>query len=377
MIAISTRVKPVTVTVLTMILVGILLILMVPSPVKGNPVPMVQYTIEQNGNVTTVIPISSSGNVTAFYGYDTVKTASAYTGLEESETSVLFLYEDEGTGDLSLVFIHDIYNDDSGGQIVWEFSGIPSGAEFVVQDDDDTPQYNDGPYLVTSGNATVLWTWSPCCTDGGALSPLTSPFAITINPSFINGINNWDFLSDNIASPSVIPLDLEMLITITAQEVDEIEIDIDIKPGSYPNSINPNSKGVIPVAILTTDDFDASSADPETVVFGPLEASAVHYAMEDVDEDGDLDMILHFRTQEVGLAEGDTEAILTGQTTDGIEIIGTDSVRIVPPEGKGNPAGKPNPKANPEAPGQNKLPGEPATGKGKAKGKADAPGQNK
>ncbi len=30
-------------------------------------------------------------------------------------------------------------------------------------------------------------------------------------------------------------------------------VSIDIKPGSFPNSISPRSKGVIPVAILTTD----------------------------------------------------------------------------------------------------------------------------
>jgi len=37
-----------------------------------------------------------------------------------------------------------------------------------------------------------------------------------------------------------------------------IEVEIDIKPGSDPNSINPNSNGVIPVAILGSAIFDAS-----------------------------------------------------------------------------------------------------------------------
>jgi len=46
-----------------------------------------------------------------------------------------------------------------------------------------------------------------------------------------------------------------------------IEVDIDIKPGSDPNSINLKSKGVVPVAVLTTDGFDASTVDPETVGF--------------------------------------------------------------------------------------------------------------
>jgi hypothetical protein len=112
------------------------------------------------------------------------------------------------------------------------------------------------------------------------------------------------------------------------------EVEIDIKPGSFPNSINPNSKGVIPVAILTTADFDATTVDAETVRFGPAGAEAVHWALEDVDDDGDIDMILHFRTQDTGIKAGDTEAELTGKTIDGVGIHGSDSVRTVPPKGK-------------------------------------------
>ncbi len=119
--------------------------------------------------------------------------------------------------------------------------------------------------------------------------------------------------------------------------VAEIIIQIDIKPGSDPNSINLNSKGVIPVAILTEGSFDAASINATTVLFGQTgyEAEPVHYAFDDVDDDGDMDIIFHFRTQETGLEAEDTEAILTGQTTDGTKITGTDSVRVVPPKGKG------------------------------------------
>jgi len=111
-----------------------------------------------------------------------------------------------------------------------------------------------------------------------------------------------------------------------------ISVDIDIKPGSFPNSINLKSKGVIPVAILTTDAFDALSVDAATVAFGPDGASPAHedVHIEDVDYDGDLDMVLHFKTQETGIAAGDTEATLTGQTLDGVPIVGSDSVRTVP-----------------------------------------------
>ncbi|GAB4531875.1 MAG: hypothetical protein Kow0063_11710 [Anaerolineae bacterium] len=107
-----------------------------------------------------------------------------------------------------------------------------------------------------------------------------------------------------------------------------IEVEIDIKPGSDPNSINLKSKGVVPVAVLTTDDFDASNVDPTTVLFAG--ASPVRWTLEDVDGDGDMDMLFHFKTQELGLDAGSTEATLTGDTVDGQQIEGTDSVNIVP-----------------------------------------------
>jgi hypothetical protein len=109
-------------------------------------------------------------------------------------------------------------------------------------------------------------------------------------------------------------------------------VSIDIKPGSEPNSINLKSKGVVPVAILTTEDFDASTVDPTTVRFA--DAPPVKRTMEDVDFDGDLDMLLHFSTQELNLDANSIESTLTGMTDDEIEIVGKDSVNIVP-KGKG------------------------------------------
>jgi len=104
---------------------------------------------------------------------------------------------------------------------------------------------------------------------------------------------------------------------------------IDIKPCSYPNSINSKSKGVVPVAVLSTDDFDASSVDPRTVSFAG--ASPVRWTMEDVCPlDGKDDMLFHFKTQELDLTEDSTEAFLTGYTHAGEFIWGTDTVNIVP-----------------------------------------------
>ncbi|MHA2101653.1 MAG: hypothetical protein ACW99A_23620 [Candidatus Kariarchaeaceae archaeon] len=109
------------------------------------------------------------------------------------------------------------------------------------------------------------------------------------------------------------------------------DVDIDVKPGSDPNSINLKSKGVIPVSILTTEVLNATTIDPLSVAFGPEGAEEAHGKghIEDVDDDGDLDLVLHFRTQETGIECGDTEAVLTGETFGGQAIEGFDSINIV------------------------------------------------
>lgn len=112
---------------------------------------------------------------------------------------------------------------------------------------------------------------------------------------------------------------------------------IDIKPGSDPNSIHCiNRNAIIAVAILTTGDFDATTVDHTTVTFA--EATETHVSdktgaplrhEEDVDGDGDIDLVLHFRLGETDLTCDSTEGTLNGQTFSGQTIVGTDSIRMV------------------------------------------------
>jgi len=116
---------------------------------------------------------------------------------------------------------------------------------------------------------------------------------------------------------------------------------IDIKPGSDPNSIDPLSRGVIPVAILSTADFDAATVDPSTLVFGPYVtnltpktgATPIHKAgghLEDVNNDGLLDLLSHYLTKETTIASGDTVACVTATLIDGTPFEGCDAIRTVP-----------------------------------------------
>jgi hypothetical protein len=116
-----------------------------------------------------------------------------------------------------------------------------------------------------------------------------------------------------------------------------VPVGINIKPGSFSNPINLNSKGVIPVAVLTTRAgeyglplaFDATTihpltarSGPEAVVISGGGARETHNkghiedAIERSDErtkDGDLDMVLHLRTQESRLTGPEVKACVRSE----------------------------------------------------------------
>lgn len=137
-------------------------------------------------------------------------------------------------------------------------------------------------------------------------------------------------------------------------EVVIIPVPIDIKPQSCPNPLNVKSKGVLPVAILGTVDFDVTDIDLASI---RLEGVApIRSSIEDVStpllekqdecdcisegEDGIDDLTLKFDTQEIvstlgEVADGDELVLtLTGELSDGTPIEGKDCI-IILSKGKG------------------------------------------
>ena len=135
-----------------------------------------------------------------------------------------------------------------------------------------------------------------------------------------------------------------------------LTVAIDIKPTSCPNPLNVNSKGVLPVAILGTEDFDVAEIDVSTVrlvgvpplrsniedVETPFDGDCLDCAS--VGTDGILDLTLKFNTQDIVAAlvaaPGDLNdrdklcLILTGNLFGGTPITGEDGVLIIN-KGKG------------------------------------------
>ncbi len=140
---------------------------------------------------------------------------------------------------------------------------------------------------------------------------------------------------------------------------------LDIKPGSCPNSYNRGSHGVLPVALVGTDTFDVTQVDLSSILlvrkdgeggsvapnegppgpFSEFEDTATPFAGEEqcdcheLEGDGLLDLMMHFKTDEVvpalGLNDFDPGALvpltLIGTLLDGTPFSASDCVRLVPP----------------------------------------------
>jgi len=138
----------------------------------------------------------------------------------------------------------------------------------------------------------------------------------------------------------------------------DLTVSVDIKPGSCPNPLNVRSRGVLPVAILGTADFDVETINPETILitregFDPV--SPIRYSYDDVgapsegdlcdcddldeddlDVDDIMDLTLKFRVPELadglGLKEVESKEIIPliimGEAEDGT-FMGEDCIRVI------------------------------------------------
>jgi hypothetical protein len=165
--------------------------------------------------------------------------------------------------------------------------------------------------------------------------------------------SDWDGQPNNILSTAWAVLTLERF----APPEQFIPVPVDVKPASWPNPLQLKERGVLPVAICGTEEFDVTTVDPATIQLtleglgvgvAPLRWSyedvATPYMGEpcsghDLGPDGYLDLTLKFKAQEViatlgldAFSDGDVIIlVLTGalmEEFDGTRIQGQDCVVI-------------------------------------------------
>ena len=119
--------------------------------------------------------------------------------------------------------------------------------------------------------------------------------------------------------------------------VQPIEVNIEIRPWSDINWIVVRRHGLLHVAILSTDDFDAlGQVDQKSLTFGATgDEHSLAFCIRwgtDINHDGLKDLVCVFYSHHTGFQCGDTQGILKGVTKEGKPIQGSDSVRIIPCE---------------------------------------------
>lgn len=155
------------------------------------------FSVKQGADTYDLTPLERAGPVAEFYDYS---DDEAHTGLEVSDSSILFLYRDTTTGELYLVIIHDQPDNGSGGEVEFSFEGLPGGATIVLRDDPNAQDsYEFAP--PEEDTAFMHWQWVPEHTDGVVIGGLGQEFSITITPNFISGIDEWHLVTGSVANP--------------------------------------------------------------------------------------------------------------------------------------------------------------------------------
>ncbi len=321
--------------------------------------------------------VSGDGNITnpltgAWMGYVDVGNQQFFSNVLRTGSTVAILNADIAEGGSGDYFISDIdtYYNSLSGVISFVFSGTVTSAQLsgvdlfvvVLPDDDFTTSEIDVMTHFLAGGGSIFFLGENSNVPhynsriNGALDGLGSSLRI-INDLFDSGFHTAtgtqiasDPYTANVstftyAAPSEVsvvsggtPLFYGTNGTIfLAYETTSVPVNIDIKPGSYPNSINLGNEGVIPVAILSSSEFDATTVDPATVELagagvelrGKSDNAMAH--REDVNKDGRIDLVVQITTQNLDPgAFQDGYATLTGKTYDGLFIEGADEITIVP-----------------------------------------------
>ncbi|HVF89647.1 MAG TPA: HYR domain-containing protein [Blastocatellia bacterium] len=110
-----------------------------------------------------------------------------------------------------------------------------------------------------------------------------------------------------------------------------VGVEIDVKPGAFPNRINLGARGALPVAILSSRTFDAARVNPATVTLAgsPIvkqKKEQLRASLKDVNGDGMADLLVYVSIPFLKLNSGDGQAALKALTFDGTPVEGSDSV---------------------------------------------------
>lgn len=210
---------------------------------------------------------------------------------------------------------------------------VPAG-DYVYRTTFDLTGF-DPATAVLSGRFLVDNTVVDVVVNGTSLGHFGGQFRtwkdLTLDTGFVAGTNTLDFVVSNLGFD---PSGLRVELAGTADPLPTaITVDLDVRPFSDGNVVNPWSMGKLPVAVLSTPAFDAATIDPSSVRLSGARAACCKDGrpmrfVRDVDDDGDDDLILFFTPRDLDVSGDPAVVSLTGTTADGTDVEGTDVVNL-------------------------------------------------
>jgi hypothetical protein len=226
--------------------------------------------------------------------------------------------------------------EDGGDFFTWSYS-IDGGSTMTAF---NSSVDEDGSFTYTlDGGASFLLN-DPMLVHGTVLSNRLATFSAPI----VGAGSELTLVLTAMTDGAAEPIAFQSIVLREAPTVVPIDVQIAQQTINLDGLVNSKGKSnaAVPIVLFTTSTFDASTVDVSTVVWAG--AGAFQSALEDVDGDGDLDLVMHFRLKDTdllsvfaGLADKNgsnkkqsfnVATTLTGETTDGDQILAAASIDL-------------------------------------------------
>jgi hypothetical protein len=209
----------------------------------------------------------------------------------------------------------------SHSNVVWTFDfpiiGVmsDSGGNFEAA---STPDF---------GAAATNYTNFPTACGSIPPSDRAAPFAAR----GLEGADQYSVLGNTLTLSMTVTQPGDWIRVLTRGQ----NVQVDIKPGSYPNCFNINGNGVVPIAVLGSQTLNVGDINSTSLNFNGLQVRVKpnnqnQCSIKDVNTDGVPDLVCQFQDSAAGWVAGSTAGSVTGLLNDGTAIRGTDSICIVP-----------------------------------------------
>ena len=293
-----------------------------------------EYSVTQGGECMTAEPIGD-GHLTVeeFYDYrdpNTTPSSHSYSShgtrhLQKNDTSLIFLHE--GNDGLSLVTLHERYDDDSdGGAATMTFTGLPEDGEWVVED--DAYEDRDDEFSRRGTSSRITWVYDANRTDGAAFNGgLDDEFSIRVQPRFNENaarqvydgeITDWELVSANTTGHEYTSLDMEQPIEIssggcTSYTVTELDVTESIEPGESADiEATVENNGEFAESFDVPITVDGETVEERNVTLEPGETTTVSTSVTLEEAD----------TYTVGVANEEAEVTAGDETEEEEELPG-------------------------------------------------------